>query len=662
VYAVAAFLRTDGRLAGNPERGRLAGMRAAMRHRLRRSSAIAHAGPVVLLSSSTRHHDLLVSADARIDNAAELASLLSIPADAPPHRFIRAAYDAWGPAAPERLTGDFAFVLWDHRRRRLVAARDQLGVKPLYYAAVPGFLALASEMKGLLAIPELPADTDPARVADFLEGVLEDTEATFYRHVRRLPPGHLLVAEGDAISLSRYWSLDPDPPTPSGDDAAWIGRVRDVFTSAVRSRLPDDEPVGAMLSGGLDSSSIACVARDLLAAGAPARALHTFSAVFPGLDASDERRFIDAVLATGHFIPHRVDATTLRPLESLDVLLDQQDEPRLAANLYVTQALLASARDADVGVVLDGIDGDTVVSHGIRRLSELARDRRWSEFAAESAGVARLRQRAPLVNVRHYALPEITSRARSGQWTAVASDVAQLARHASLSPWKLAREALLEPLLAAPLRRRIFRHSAPDPSPPRRLTSPELYHATRAAERHAEARAAAASTERQDHHWRLTRGITAYGFEVMDHAAAACGIDVRFPFYDRRFVELSLSVPGSLKLRDGWTRYVLRRAMHGILPPEIQWRVGKANVGAHLQRSLLEHHRQALDDLVYGSGHHRTELDCYLDREFLRQQYGAYKQTGGERAAVSLWKALTFSRWLQRRGASGARNGLCVSH
>jgi asparagine synthase (glutamine-hydrolysing) len=660
VHAVAALLRTDGRVADDGARERLAAMRHAMRHRVGCDSAISRAGPVALLSCSAGHDALLISADARIDNAAELAPLLSLSANAPAHRIIRAAYDAWGTAAPEHLTGDFAFVLWDHERRRLVAARDHFGVKPLYYAVGPGCLALASEMKGLMAIPELPRDIDHARVVDFLEGVLEDTESTFYRHVRRLPAAHVLVAQDDTISIARYWSLDPGIPTPPGDDAEWIDRVRDTFTEAVRCRLPDDEPVGAMLSGGLDSSSITCVARQLLAARRPSRRLHTFSAVFPGLEQSDERRFIDAVLAGGGLAPHRIDATALQPLESMDVLLDHQDEPRLAANLYVSQALLGAARDAGVGVVLDGIDGDTVVSHGIRRLTELARDRRWSEFAAESAGVARLRHRAPVVNVRHYALPEITSRARNGHWTAVASDVAQLARHASLSPWTLAREALVEPLLTAPLRRRLFRRPAGDHSPPRRLTNPDLYRETRAAERHAAARAATARTERDDHHWRLTRGITAYGFEVMDHAAAAFGVEARFPFYDKRFVELSLSVPSHLKLRDGWTRYILRRSMDGILPPEIQWRVGKADVGAHLQRSLLQHHRQALDELVYGSGH-RHDLDLYLDREFLHQQYSDYVQTGGERAAIALWKALTFSRWLHRSQASDVRNGVCVA-
>ncbi|HJU89313.1 MAG TPA: lasso peptide isopeptide bond-forming cyclase [Gemmatimonadaceae bacterium] len=651
--AIAALMYTDGRRADAETRARVSGMLDAMRHRTSRDPHLWCSGPAAI-GGTASPDGILLSADARIDNSAELITALDLPRTASAADIIRAAYCAWGTAAPERLTGDFAFALWDPSRQRLVAARDHFGVKPLYYASARGFVALASEMKGLLSLPEVPVDIDDSRVVDFLEGILDDTAATFYRAIRRVPAAHVLVVERGTVTVTRYWSLDPHVVVEHGDEDEWIERVRDTFAEAVRCRLPLDEPVGSMLSGGLDSSSIACVARDLLVARSPTATLHTFSAVFPGIDQSDEQQFIDAVLDTGHMTPHRIDATSLAPLASLDAVLDYQDEPRLAANLYVSQALFGAARDARVPVILDGIDGDTVISHGIRRLAELARERRWSEFAAESAGVAKLRRRAPLVNVRHYALPAITSRARSGQWTAAASDVAQLARHASLSPWTLAREALLEPLLAAPLRRRLRRRRSDEmartPAQPQpRLTKSAVYLETRAAERHGAVRGSGASTEREDHYWRLTRGITSYGFEVMDHAAAAFGLETRFPYYDKRFVELSLSVPSELKLRDGWTRYIMRRAMEGILPREIQWRTGKANFGAHFERALLHHHRQELDDLVYDTAHHGA-CAAYVDREFLQAQYSDYAQTGGERAAIGLWKALVLSRWLERKG------------
>lgn len=628
----------------------------ALRHRAPLSASVWLDGPAAIgqrLSRESasrfgvrhRGEEHLVAADARLDHLPALRSELQLPASAGIDAVLLAAYARWDAALVEHLSGEFAFVLWDGRRRRLLCARDRFGVKPLYYARTPMLLAAASEMKALLTLSELPRDLDEARVADFLEGVLDDPEATFYRHIRRLPPAHVLLADDNTLTLRCYWMLDAEVPDACRDARECVRLFRETFIDAVRRRLPADATVGTMLSGGLDSASITCVARDLAASGAARLPLHAISALFPGIHESDERSFVDAVVAQGGIEPHVVDATDLPPLASLERLLEHQDEPRLAANLYIVRALYETARAAGVEIAFDGIDGDTVVSHGIFRLVELAAARQWRDFVTESRGVATLRRRDPLVNLRRYAYPAITKRAREGRWLAALADVRALAHQAEVSPWGIVRDALLSPLLARPLSARLPRRAGPV----RRyaLVDHELARRTRMAERHAATRGTRAESERADHHWRLTRSIFGYGFEVMDHASAAFGIETRYPFFDQRLVTLSLAIPAQFKLRGGWTRWVLREAMAGILPPAVQWRTGKADIGVHFRRAMLASHRNEMRGLVYEGG---SELAGFVDRAALRTRYEEYLRDGSDRGAMALWQALVLAAWLRRQG------------
>jgi asparagine synthase (glutamine-hydrolysing) len=289
-----------------------------------------------------RQQQILV-ADARIDNREELASHLDLgpagqaPSDA---ELILGAYQKWGPESADRLLGDFAFALWDGDRQTLFCARDHFGVRPFYYSYLPGrFFAFASEIKGLFAIADVPDDLDDSMIANYLALRLHDRSATFYRHMRRLPAAHTLRLRAGAPEIRRYWKLDPEVTLELRSPGEYAEAFRDCFRRAVKCRLRTATPaVGAALSGGLDSSSIVCSARQILAREAPAVKLHSFSAIFPGLDEKqtkriDERRFIDAVLAGGAIQANFIRADQLSPLGELDRMLRRQDEPFFAPNL-----------------------------------------------------------------------------------------------------------------------------------------------------------------------------------------------------------------------------------------------------------------------------------------------------------------------------------------
>src|SRR2546428_666023 len=151
-------------------------------------------------------------------------------------------------------------------RGRLVCARAHFGLKPFFCRHRPGRLfAFASEIKGLLVLPEVPRRLNETRVADYLVPLLEDKEITFYEEIVRLPPAHRIAVTREGVRMEQYWALDPEREIRMKSDGEYAAAFREIFTEAVRCRLRSAFPVGSMLSGGLDSSSIVCVARRLLA-------------------------------------------------------------------------------------------------------------------------------------------------------------------------------------------------------------------------------------------------------------------------------------------------------------------------------------------------------------------------------------------------------------
>jgi asparagine synthase (glutamine-hydrolysing) len=392
VGAVAGIYCLDGREA---PAGAADSMLAALAHRGPDGKGVWAEGPVALgqrtlatTAEAVAHkapfagRGLVVAADTRIDNRDELVAVLGLRETAGDGELIAAAYEAWREGCPDRLVGDFAFCLWDSARETLFCARDPFGVRPLHYSYAPGRLfALASEIKALLPLPGVSAALNQAQVARFLDPGLgeEDPGSTVYEDVQRLPAGHSVEVRPGGISLRRYWGVEPPPELRLLSDEAYAEAFRETFFEAVRCRLQSPAAVGAMLSGGLDSSSIVCVAR-VLGSGTGEPPLPTFSLDFetPG---ADERAYVDAVLAGGGLQPRRVNAEALKPLFDIDRFHRFADEPypHLA---YLQWAVFEAAAAAGVRVLLDGVGGDQILS-ATGYLPGLARGGRWLTLGRE---------------------------------------------------------------------------------------------------------------------------------------------------------------------------------------------------------------------------------------------------------------------------------------
>jgi asparagine synthase (glutamine-hydrolysing) len=555
-----------------------------------------------------REGHLVLIADARIDNREELMRSLGLEGSptVPDPDLILASYERWADRCAEHLIGDFAFVLWDKARETLLCGRDHFGIKPLYYFHSPGRLfAFASEIKGLLTLDEMSDVIDELEIArQLVIPVHDDPRATAYRDARRALPGHTLSVGRNGLREQEYWKLDPHRSLELRSDGEYAEAVRETFLEAVRSRLRSTHDIACMLSGGIDSSSITCAAAQLLGESSPGRPLQTLSAVYDVASTSDEREYIQEVVRSYDIRSHFFSADTVDPLAAEKRLSWLIDGPCVANNLYINWNLYQTAAHLGNKVVLDGFDGDTTVSHGRGRLYELAHQRRWWTLLRE---------------VKAYA--ETTG-----------------------TPWRPAVRSWivafgLKPL-AAPFRRE---EVVPRLRPPSWTSMVQGEYRARL-EEHLEVPAPHPQTEREMHYSLLSRPTQSIFAGYMEAVAAGAGVELRLPFFDVRLVELCLSLPPEQKLRRGWSRFVMRNAMAGILPEKIRQRRRKSDLGDGFRHAVRSFGGADMENVVRSAG---GELSRYIDPKYVAEMAPRYMNGSVSRSEkIRFWRVSAFARWL----------------
>jgi asparagine synthase (glutamine-hydrolysing) len=547
--------------------------------------------------------DLVVVADARIDNRAELHAR-----DESDAAVIAAAYRRWGVECARHLEGDFAFAIWDRRTRTLFCARDAFGVKPFVYAFVPGkVFAFGSETRAVLAVSDVPRALDEQRIADYLAVWFEDHERTFHRAVKRLPGGHSLTLRDGAMHIERYWSLRGVRPLRlRGGDAAYAEGYLEHFTRAVRARMRVTRPseLGSMLSGGLDSTSIACFARNEVAAAGNAP-LPVLTWIFSDAKEADEREFQEAVVAEGGMRRMILDISQgERHLwEDLDSVF--LDGPPESVNYYLNTRAAKLANSVGVRTLLDGLGGDAAISRGGARFVELFLRGRPITMARELRALAA--RRGTKESLLHLFLANVASPLSP---VALRNVVRRMRGKAGNDP----ALALLSPRM-----RRLTAAAHP--------TTPRFF------------------SVREEHLVQLESPIVAAGLELFDRMLAHFGVEGRYPFFDARLAEYCLSLPADQKLADGYSRIVARRAMAGILPDVVRWRAGKGAPGLHIMHAMRAS-REELDDILVRDP---SVLEPYVDMDVVRATYAELRD--GRRvsliAMIRLWSVAALGRWLR---------------
>jgi asparagine synthase (glutamine-hydrolysing) len=572
------------------------------------------------LPLASNDESCVLTADARIDNRRELITALGLsqaPSQITDAEIILASYMQWGERCPEKLLGDFSFAVYDKGAQHLFCARDHMGVKPFCYYRAGEIFAFASEIKGLFCVPEVPRKLNEVRVADYLTLMMEDREITFYQGILRLPAAHTLTASKKKVTLRRYWSLDPTRELHYDSDESYVKAFRGLFTEAVRCRLRSAFPLGSHLSGGLDSSSVVCTARELSSSEGCPR-LHTFSAIFDNVPESDERSCIDLIVNQGGIEPHYVYPDRFGPLSAFDDVVKLQDEPNLFFNRSMFAALFEAAKKSGTRVLLDGDDGDDILDRREGLVAELIRTGKWRTLISEVKGQSERFNQSPFRILFGQAIKPFFYRSALGVFR-------RLRRQREL---KLADCALLNPELARQIRfaDRVQSFGGDEPG--------------------------IAASSRERHYRLLAMGFNQYALEEWDQMAAAFSIEIRDPYDDRRLVEFCLALPPEQLYHHGWTKMILRRSMDNLLPKAIQWRSSKASFDSLIIRGLITFDRPLLDEIIC---HNQQVIERYIDMRALRGVYNRYKnQFVKNPASISwrdvrgVWIAANLTRWLHQ--------------
>jgi asparagine synthase (glutamine-hydrolysing) len=447
---------------------------------------------------------LFLVADVRIDNRDELRATLAARREATDADLVLAAYEKWGVLAPDHLIGDFAFVVWDARRRQLFAARDAFGIRPLVFRVLGSRLLVASDVEQILEVDRTAFKVDEHAVVDHLLWQWRSAARTFWEPIKAVPPGHCLVARraGEAW-VHRWWRPKVDP-TPLGDREACIREFRRLFFRAVEDRLESDHPALIHVSGGFDSSSIASVADRLLRAGSVPASLKAVGAVHPDLSC-DESHLMEGFRAHLSYPVEFWDGT--KPS------LDDLDRPALAGPGYRQWMTNGTAGDVEVArregarVILSGTGGEIFETTGVIFYDYLMNGS-WSDLVDTIAAVREL----PRSRWRPY----LTAAARFLVPPGMDGWVQRSLRGGGRS------RAQLPPWLTS-YARGFLADQVSDAGAPGGLTG-----ATRIRTR---ALAAAAGA-------RAVRST-----EVFRRCAAEAGVEARFPFLDQRCLGFALRLP-----------------------------------------------------------------------------------------------------------------------
>lgn len=535
------------------------------------------------------------------------------------------AYREWGTDCLQYLNGMFAFAIWDGTRRRLFAARDRFGVKPFYYFFDGATFIFASEIKALLLHPAVPRKPNPNMVYDFLVFKATDhTEETFFDRIRQLLPSHYLILDGDGnLVKSRWWdaAASPEINVDSVEEDRYIEQFQTLFEDAIRLRLRTDVPIGTCLSGGLDSSSIVTVANRLMFEElALDRCLvgehqKTFSSCFED-NRFDERPFINHVLQATGAESYQIFPDGKALWEEVPKMIWHMDEPFRSTNQYAEWNVMKRVAQSGVTVTLDGQGGDELLAgypgyYGVW-LTTLVRQGHWRRAVYEAWAIRRLggrvrRTRDLLLRTTYGVLPlalKATLRHLTASWlNSVYPEGHSL---------KILQPAFRRQF-AEHHREWLYRHNQNMQNFPQRLHD-DVFHYS-------------------------LPNILRYE----DRNSMAFSIESRTPFLDYRLVELVMAMPASMKMRDGWTKWVLRQAMEGTLPPAVQWRSDKKGYVTPEVIWLRQGETQ-IRNLFSGS----VLSAEFIDPNKVRNNVGLFLAGKVESASTTeIWRWIILELWMQ---------------
>ena len=523
-------------------------------------------------------------------------------------------YEEYGDGMVARLRGMFAFAIWDRTRRRLLVARDHFGQKPLFYTEGGGQLTFASEIKALLADDPSLAELSPFALDQYLTMRFVHPPETFFSRIRALPPAHYMVWENGRSRVERYWSLNYGPKWTYSEGET-LDRIDELLAETVKLHLLSDVPVGAFLSGGLDSTLIASYAARTLGS-----ELRTFSMGIPYRDLNELPAA--AAVAAKYGTQHHAEEVTPSVVEDLPRLVSALDEP--ADPLSICLLHLARMTARHVKVVLGGDGGDELFGGYDRYAAD-----RWLDTYRAVPEVVRnalstqVLKRLP----DQFTFKSFTHKLR---WVDLMARKTGGERYSESLQFFWFNEAHRAELYAPEFRSQLL-NTRPD------ACLLELYAAPNAE----------ASIDRMMYVDAMSR-LPGQSLTILDRATMAYSLESRSPFLDPRFAEFMARVPTGLKIKGRQLRYLERRLGERYLPPEVLRR--KKQGFASPLMYILEGEVRALaprlllDSELVRAGYLRAERMKQLVDEHLARRYDH-----GNRIWLLLSAEVWYRRYISRR-------------
>ncbi len=514
------------------------------------------------------------------------------------------AYATWGEGCVDRFNGMWAFAIADFKREQLFCSRDRFGVKPFHYYHDGTHFIFGSEIKQLLTFPDVQKRVNERAVYEFLVyAAVEGGDETFFAGISKLLPGHNLTVDlkTSAMKVTCYYH----PKLVINDRISLAGAgetFHRIFVDSVRLRLRSDVEVGSCLSGGLDSSSIVCVAQQLLKERGNNELQHTFSSHFVEEEANEVAYMQEVIRAIG-VQAHLVHPSPEELLRDLERLVWHQEEPFGSTSIFAQWAVFKQVGKDGVKVMLDGQGADEQLA-GYIGLSqdwfqELRAKGAWARLAWEMWRRAQLHEQP---------------------WLSMApGGMRAMLRRLGCSPGDAASAPAIDWI---------------SPSLARRYEGHSYYQAN------LEKTPFGKKEKLNNALFQLTFFNNLPGLlKYEDRNSMAFSVESRLPFLDYRLVEFLFSLPSDMKIRHGYTKWVLRQGMRGVLPEKIRWRVSKlgfATPERAWRRTVL---RPLIEQALKGE-----RLRAFLDRERALSYLNRIEQLNLQDSAP--WRWVSLDKWL----------------
>lgn len=514
------------------------------------------------------------------------------------------AYEEWGERCLEYFNGMWAFAILDRKKKEVFCSRDRFGVKPFYYYFDNNAFIFASEPKALFKNPRIKKEPNDKAIFNYLSsgyGYMDISDDTFFGSIKQLKPAHyikLSVPDKKLVQI-KYWDLDPDKKAESKSEIEIYDKFRSLFEDSVRLRLRSDVPLGVSLSGGLDSSSIACVMANIVQA-AP---IETFSSCFEDKD-YDERRFIQPVLERTGAKQNFMFTRPENLFREIEEIIWYQDEPYSTLSIFPQWYVMKAARDKGVKVLLTGQGGDETLAgyhkYYFYLFADLIHSFKWSRAAKEIGiyknykGDNNVLDRVLKILFSYFTPQEIKKLLKNGRSESLRGHLNK--EFVSNNSGRIIIERKFDSILNNDL------YNALKISP-----LPSLLH-------------------------------------IDDRSSMAHSVETRAPFLDYRLVEYLFSLGPEYKIRNGFTKYILRESLKGVLPDRIRLRRDKMGFATPLEKWFRIDLKEKVRE-IFNSEEFKSRP--YFDSARVLKTYEQFIE-GKKDVCYAVWSWVNLELWLRR--------------